>query len=105
MKRKRPATQPRTAARDPGYYLIANGRVAFEQELGFRMPIKTWLRRAYVTQATSRYLGTIAIVSAFILSLFLFNSGAAEVGVAGSASSRASRSHPGFGSGDRISQS
>ncbi|HSQ05576.1 MAG TPA: glycosyl transferase, partial [Burkholderiales bacterium] len=23
---------------DPGYYLIANGRAAFEQELGFRMP-------------------------------------------------------------------
>ncbi len=68
---------------DPGYYLIANGRVAFEQDLGFRMPIKTWLRRAYVTQATPRYLGTIAIVSAFILCLFLFNSGAAEVGVVG----------------------
>ncbi len=68
---------------DPGYYLIANGRVAFEQDLGFRMPIKTWLRRAYVTQATPRYLGTIAIVSAFILGLFLFNSGAAEVGVVG----------------------
>ncbi|MGB7946872.1 MAG: glycosyl transferase, partial [Candidatus Binatia bacterium] len=68
---------------DPGYYLVANGRVAFEQELGFRMPIKTWLRRAYVSQATSRYLGTIAIVSALILALFLFNSGAAEGGVAG----------------------
>jgi cyclic beta-1,2-glucan synthetase len=68
---------------DPGYYLIANGRVAFEQELGFRMPIKTWLRRAYVTQATPRYLATIAIVSGLILALFLFNSGAAEVGVAG----------------------
>jgi cyclic beta-1,2-glucan synthetase len=68
---------------DPGYYLIANGRVAFEQELGFRMPIKTWLLRAYVTQATSRYLGTIAIVSGLILALFLFNSGAAEVGVEG----------------------
>ncbi|HEU4345192.1 MAG TPA: glycosyl transferase, partial [Candidatus Binatia bacterium] len=67
---------------DPGYYLIANGRVAFEKELGFRMPIKTWLRRAYVTQATPRYLGTIAIVSGLILALFLFNSGAAEVGVA-----------------------
>ena len=63
---------------DPGYYLIANGRVAFEQELGFRMPIKTWLLRAYVTQATSRYLGTIAIVSGLILALFLFYSGAAE---------------------------
>ena len=68
---------------DPGYYLIANGRVAFEQELGFRMPIKTWLLRAYVAQATSRYLGTIAIVSGLILALFLFNSGAAEVGVVG----------------------
>src|SRR5688572_23573726 len=66
---------------DPGYYLIANGRVAFEQELDFRMPIKTWLRRAYVTNATSRYLATIAIVSGLILTLFLFYSGAADVGV------------------------
>ena len=68
---------------DPGYYLIANGRVAFEQELGFRMPIKTRLLRAYVTQATSRYLGTIAIFSGLILALFLVNSGAAEVGFVG----------------------
>ena len=67
---------------DPGYYLIAHGRIAFEKELGFRIPIKTWLRRAYVTQATSRYIGTIAIASGLILALFLFNSGAAEVGVA-----------------------
>jgi cyclic beta-1,2-glucan synthetase len=66
---------------DPGYYLIANGRVAFEQELGYRMPIKIWLARAYVTQATSRYLGTISIVSGIILALFLMSSGAAEVGV------------------------
>src|SRR3972149_863748 len=47
------------------------------------MPVKTWLRRSYVTQATSRYLGTIAIVSALIVALFLYNSGAAEVGVIG----------------------
>jgi cyclic beta-1,2-glucan glucanotransferase len=66
---------------DPGYYLIANGRVAFEEELGYRMPIKIWLTRAYVTHATSRYLGTIAIVSGVILALFLFNSGVAEAGV------------------------
>src|SRR5438552_3828400 len=32
---------------DPGYYLITQGRVAFEKELGFRVPIKRWLRRAY----------------------------------------------------------
>ena len=47
------------------------------------MPVKTWLRRAYVTNATSRYLATIAIVSGLILALFLFTSGAAEVGVIG----------------------
>ena len=78
------ASEPAADRRaDPGYYLIANGRVAFEQELGFRMPITMWLRRAYVTNATSRYLATIAIVSGLILTLFLFHSGAAQVGVAG----------------------
>ena len=65
---------------DPGYYLIANGRIAFEQELGFRVPMKSWLRRAYLTQAVPRYLGTIAIVSGLILAFFLLNAGAAEVG-------------------------
>jgi cyclic beta-1,2-glucan synthetase len=68
---------------DPGYYLIANGRPAFEQELGFRPSIKTWLIRFYVTQATPRYLGSIAIASALILALFLFHSGVAEGGVVG----------------------
>ena len=43
------------------------------------MPIKSRLLRAYVAQATSRYLGTIAIVSGLFLALFVFNSGAAEV--------------------------
>ena len=66
---------------DPGYYLIAHGRLAFEQELGFRIPIKTWLRRAYVTNAASRYLATVATVSGLTLTLFLFNCGAAEVGI------------------------
>src|SRR5262245_14689200 len=66
---------------DPGYYLIANGRAAFEQELGYRMPLKTRLRRAYVTNATSRYLATISIFSGLALTLFLYNSGTGEVGV------------------------
>ena len=68
---------------DPGYYLIANGRVAFERELGFRVPIKNWLRRAYLTQAAPRYLGTIAVVCGLILAVFLFNAGVAEVGAVG----------------------
>src|SRR5712691_3383323 len=68
---------------DPGYYLIAQGRGAFERELSFRVPIKTWLLRFYVAQATPRYLGTIAVVSGLILTLFLFNAGAAEVSAVG----------------------
>ncbi|HEX6260040.1 MAG TPA: glucoamylase family protein, partial [Woeseiaceae bacterium] len=76
------ATDPSANRRaDPGFYLIANGRIAFEKELAFRMPVTTWLRRAYVTNATSRYLATIAIVSGIILALFLFYSGAADVDV------------------------
>ena len=55
-QRKRPVIRLADRRADPGYYLIANGRVAFERELGFRMPIKTWLRRAYVTNATSGIL-------------------------------------------------
>ena len=90
---------------DPGYYLIANGRVAFEQELGFRMPIKTWLRRAYVTNATSRYLATIAIVSGLILDFVPVQFRCSGSWSCGSVLAWASRSRPGFGSGDRISQS
>ena len=68
---------------DPGYYLIAQGRLAFEQELGFRVPIKRWLRRAYLTQAAPRYLGTIAIVSGLIVAVFLWNAGVAAGGTVG----------------------
>ncbi len=66
---------------DPGYYLISKGRAALEPELGFRVPIRSRLIRAYITQAASRYVGTIALVSGLFLTLFLFNSGAAGVSV------------------------
>src|SRR5712691_2686209 len=87
-KRCRVVTQgasdlPGDRREDPGYYLIAQGRGAFERELSFRVPIKTWLLRFYVAQATPRYLGTIAVVSGLILTLFLFNAGAAEVSAVG----------------------
>ncbi|HEY5864183.1 MAG TPA: phosphorylase, partial [Candidatus Tectomicrobia bacterium] len=74
---------PEDRRADPGYYLIAQGRVAFEQELGFRVPIKRWLRRAYLTQAAPRYLGTIALVSGLILAVFLWNASAAAGGTVG----------------------
>jgi hypothetical protein len=74
---------PRDHREDPGYYLISKGRKAFERELGFRVPMKSWLRHAYLTQAAPRYLRTIAIVRGLILALFLLKAGAAAVGTVG----------------------
>jgi cyclic beta-1,2-glucan synthetase len=54
---------------DPGYYLISKGRAAFEADLGYRVPQRRWLLRAYVAGATPGYLGTIALVTAFLLTL------------------------------------
>jgi cyclic beta-1,2-glucan synthetase len=67
---------------DPGYYLISKGRLAFEQELGFRVPFRNRLIRAYITDAASRYLGTIALVTGLILATFVLYSGAVEIGAA-----------------------
>lgn len=68
---------------DPGYYLISKGRRAFERELGFRVPVRDWLVRAYATAGILGYAGTIATITAFILALSLL--GGAESGVGGSA--------------------
>jgi cyclic beta-1,2-glucan synthetase len=54
---------------DPGYYLISNGRREFEREIGFRPPVKDWYKRASAAAGIAGYLGTIALLSACILSL------------------------------------
>jgi cyclic beta-1,2-glucan synthetase len=64
---------------DPGFYLISQGRRAFERELGFRLPWRRWLLRLYVRAAVPGYLGTIAILTAIILAIPL--SQAWELGV------------------------
>src|SRR3990167_6935938 len=65
---------------DPGFYLIGNGRVAFEQALGYRAPPMRRLLRAYVAVATPGYLGTIAVLSGFMVALPLLAAGASGVG-------------------------
>src|SRR5271156_2947090 len=40
------STETTNVEREPGYYLISNGRRAIEKELGFRVPIGEWLIRA-----------------------------------------------------------
>ena len=57
---------------DPGYYLISGGRAAFEADLGYRVPARRWLLRAYVATATPSYLGSIILVTAFLLALPLY---------------------------------
>ncbi len=56
---------------DPGYWLISRGRASFEREIGFRVPVKRRLLRAYVAAATPAYQGTIALVTSAVLGLAL----------------------------------
>jgi cyclic beta-1,2-glucan synthetase len=57
---------------EPGYHLISRGRPAFERELGFHVSWKRWLLRLYVRTAVPGYLATIAIVTAMILAIPLW---------------------------------
>jgi cyclic beta-1,2-glucan synthetase len=54
---------------NPGYYLISQGRSAFEHELDFRLSWKFWLLRLYFRGAVPGYLGTIAFLTAIFLGL------------------------------------
>jgi cyclic beta-1,2-glucan synthetase len=53
---------------DPGYYLISDGRPAFERALGVGVALSKRLRRAYAAAAPA-YLGTLALVTALILAV------------------------------------
>jgi cyclic beta-1,2-glucan synthetase len=59
---------------DPGYYLIAEGRRAFEREIGFKVDWRRQILRLYVRAAVPGYLGTIAALTAVILALPLYRS-------------------------------
>ena len=52
---------------DPGFYLISQGRRAFERELGFHVKWRRQLLRIYVRRAVAGYLGSIAALTAIVL--------------------------------------
>ncbi|HEY8439395.1 MAG TPA: glucoamylase family protein, partial [Candidatus Limnocylindrales bacterium] len=85
---RRPGADDRPALRDPGHYLVGDGRPDLERALGIRVPIGLRLRRAYARAATAGYLGTIALATMAVLgvpilaSLSLGSAGAALVLVA-----------------------
>ncbi|MEA2608625.1 MAG: hypothetical protein QOJ75_868, partial [Chloroflexota bacterium] len=58
---------PSAAAHDPGYFLISDGRVAFERTLNVRIRRGIRFRRAYLKAATAGYLGSLALVTALVL--------------------------------------
>ncbi len=64
---------------DPGYYLISQGRRAFERELGYRVSWKGRLLRWYVRASAPGYLGSLAVGTAMVLAVPLWY--AAEIGV------------------------
>jgi cyclic beta-1,2-glucan synthetase len=61
-----------TRQRDPGYYLLGAGRVAFELGIGFRAPPHTWIGRLSRTIGIGSYVSAVAVAAAAILSLPLF---------------------------------
>ena len=69
--------------RDPGYYLISEGRPAFERTLGGRVPIVERIRRLFVSAAGVGYLLTIIAVAALTLAVPLLLSWLGEATTSG----------------------
>ncbi|MDH3457851.1 MAG: glycosyl transferase, partial [Gemmatimonadota bacterium] len=63
---------PETREEDPGYYLVSGGRWGFETRLGYRLPLRVRIRRAWRMHATSGYFGMIAVFTALLLAGPLF---------------------------------
>ncbi len=66
-----PAAQfivPESREEDPGYYLVSRGRWAFEKRVGYRVPLRVRIRRAWRAHAVVGYFGAIAVLTALVLS-------------------------------------
>jgi cyclic beta-1,2-glucan synthetase len=69
--RQAAAPEPDPRLHDPGHYLIGQGRRAFEEQLGFRAPIKDWLVRANAAVGVAGYLVAVALAAGLLLTLAL----------------------------------
>ncbi len=72
---------PERAEEDPGYYLVSAGRWAFEKLLGYRVPVRVRIRRAWRAHAVSGYFGLIGVLTALVLAGPLFVTGTAGASV------------------------
>ncbi len=55
--------------RDPGFYLIGDGRRRLEKSIGFRAPLRDWRKRIAFTVGARDYVASIAFVSALVLAI------------------------------------
>ncbi|MET0987723.1 MAG: phosphorylase, partial [Steroidobacteraceae bacterium] len=67
--------------RDPGHYLIGNGRVEVELEIGYRVPLRRRLFRSALRFALPLYLGSILVLTVGVLALVVPADDAAGTGV------------------------
>ncbi|HEX3809280.1 MAG TPA: glucoamylase family protein [Rhizomicrobium sp.] len=65
--RQAAAKNPGAREGDPGFYLIAKGRPAFEKTLDSRVSLRTRFRRAQTDAGIASYACTIALVTALVL--------------------------------------
>jgi cyclic beta-1,2-glucan synthetase len=56
---------------DPGYYLIAKGRQAFEATIDYRVGLSDRLVRANTAVGISGYLGVVTVVTALVVAMVL----------------------------------
>jgi cyclic beta-1,2-glucan synthetase len=66
--------------RDPGYHLLAGGRPAFEAEIGFKRPLRSWLSPLNRALGIGGYVGAAVVVAAILLALPLLALNAAGLG-------------------------
>ncbi|MDP3815755.1 GH36-type glycosyl hydrolase domain-containing protein, partial [Pseudomonas sp.] len=58
---------------DPGYHLIAEGRLALERRIGFRPPLGLRIRRGNIRLGMSGYVGSIVSLASLLLALALYS--------------------------------
>ncbi|MEP7111788.1 MAG: glucoamylase family protein [Ilumatobacteraceae bacterium] len=61
--------------RDPGFFLLSEGRAILERDLRVRVPLAGRLRRAYVRYPASGYLWTVVVFTAILVAVPVVLSG------------------------------
>ena len=57
---------------DPGYHLIAEGRLAFEREIAFRPPLRLRISRFNLRLGVGGYVGSILLLAALLMGIALW---------------------------------